>query len=315
MSGERTSLLSFLPAPVAIGDPEGRAVWVNPAFRERFAVAGEVQGRPLAELFEGGAREAVLRAAVAVCASGRELRFRLRRGEQGFAAVAAPIVADGASVGLVFLFGEESASDARVLAFHRDLQEPLDELAQSLDALLEQTGGRRAERFRGHVEVGLRAVERIRKWADALSAVVSEGRAAPSFERFDPMELVRGVGAAAARAARLAGHAFELLLPAALPPVCGDGDRLARALARYAEERIEAARTGTAFTLGAKHVVAERCVLISLTEVAPAHSASFGVDDDTPPAALSAVVESWGGAVARIADPVAGVTTTIRLPV
>jgi PAS domain-containing protein len=308
------SLLQFLPAPVAIGDPEGRAVWVNPAFRQRFAVAGEVQGRPLAELFDGGAREAVLRAAAEVCQGGREARFRVRRGDEGFAAVAAPIEADGARVGLVFLFAEESAGEG-VLAFHRELQEPLDELAQALDTLLEQTGGRRAERFRVHVETGLRAVERIRKQSDALAARVSGGRSAPATERFDPLELARAVGAAAARAARLAGHAFELRLPSGLPPVSGDAERLARALTRYAEERVEAARGGTSFALSARHLPAESCVLISLTEVAPAHSASFGVDDDVPPAALAAVVEPCGGAVARIADPVAGVTTAVRLPV
>jgi hypothetical protein len=309
------SLLQFLPAPVAIGDPDGRAVWVNPAFRERFGVTGDVRGRPLAELFEGGAREAVLRAAATVCEGGREARFRARRGDSGFAAVAAPIEADGARVGLVFLFAEESAGEARMLVYHRELQEPLDELAQSLDTLLEQTGGRRAERFRSHVEIGLRSVERIRKLSDALTALVTDGRsAAPTAERFDPVELARGVGAAATRAARLAGHAFDLRLPAGLPPVRGDADRLARALARYAEERVESARAGTAFTLSARHVPAEQCVILTLTEVAPPHSASFGADDDVPPAALAAVVEPWGGTVARIADPVAGVTTAIRLP-
>jgi hypothetical protein len=219
-------------------------------------------------------------------------------------------------VGLVFLFAEESAGEARMLSFHRELQEPLDELAQSLDTLLEQTGGRRAERFRSHVELGLRAVERIRKLSDALSALVTDGKsAAPDAERFDPLELVRGVGAAATRAARLAGHRFELRLPAGLPPVRGDADRLGRALTRYAEERVESARAGTSFTLAARDLAAERCVLLTLTEVAAAHSASFGADDDVPPAALAAVVEPLGGTVARIADPVAGVTTAIRLPV
>jgi hypothetical protein len=313
--GEQGSLLSFLPAPVAIGDPEGRAVWVNAAFRERFGVEGEVRGRPLAALFEGGAREAVLRAAAEVCSAGRESRFRIRHGGDGFSAVAAPIVAEGANVGVVILFGEESAGEARVLAFHRELQEPLDDLAQSLDTLLEQTGGRRAERFRAHVEVGLRALERIRKWSDELAAAVAGGELRPAAaERFDPLEVVREAGAVAARAARLAGHGFELLLPAGMPAVRGDGARLARALARYASERIEAARPGTAFALSAKHLASEGCVLFSLSELAPKDAPSFAPDDDAAPAALAAVVEPWGGAAMRVADPVAGVTTAIRLP-
>ena len=51
------SLLSYLDAPIVVGDPEGRAVYVNPAFEQRFPRAGaQALGLPLAELFDGGAR-------------------------------------------------------------------------------------------------------------------------------------------------------------------------------------------------------------------------------------------------------------------
>ena len=57
------TLLAFLDAPVVVGDPEGRAAYVNPAFETRFAVASAAAtGAPLASLFDGGVREAVLRA-------------------------------------------------------------------------------------------------------------------------------------------------------------------------------------------------------------------------------------------------------------
>ena len=62
------SLLSYLDAPIVVGDPDGRAVYVNPAFEERFPRAGKsALGLPLAELFDGGAREAVLRGVVTAC--------------------------------------------------------------------------------------------------------------------------------------------------------------------------------------------------------------------------------------------------------
>jgi len=35
------SLLSFLDAPVVVGDPDGRAAYVNPTFETRFAVSAE----------------------------------------------------------------------------------------------------------------------------------------------------------------------------------------------------------------------------------------------------------------------------------
>ena len=43
------SLLSFLDAPLVVGDPDGRAAYVNPAFEVRFAASAEtVIGQPLA---------------------------------------------------------------------------------------------------------------------------------------------------------------------------------------------------------------------------------------------------------------------------
>jgi PAS domain-containing protein len=57
------SLLSFLDAPVLVGDPEGRVIYVNPAFERRFCQDDEsVQGAELVSLFEGGGREAILNA-------------------------------------------------------------------------------------------------------------------------------------------------------------------------------------------------------------------------------------------------------------
>jgi PAS domain S-box-containing protein len=313
VTGESKSLLTFLPAPVAVGDPDGRAVYVNPAFAERFGLESRaIQGRSLAELFAGGAREAVLQATARVCRDAREVRFRLRENDRSYSVVAAPIVAEGTNVGLLFLFCDEPAGE-KVLAFHREIQEPLADLAHSLDSLLEQTGGRRSQRFRAHVEMGLRAAERIRKWSDELAAASQERPAEGRARCFDPLELARGVGEDAAKAARFSGRAFELLLPVALPPVRGDGERLAVALSRFARERVEAAPEGAAFTLTAK--VLDGSVLLAFTEMAPSDGASFALDDDTPPEALRAVVAPLAGSVSRVADPVAGISTTVCLPV
>jgi PAS domain-containing protein len=94
------SLLSFLEAPVLVGDPDGRAAYVNPAFEARFGVTAEgVTGQPLAVLFDGGLREAMLRAVAEACERGTTARFHLRHAGVGYAAVASPIVAEDARVG------------------------------------------------------------------------------------------------------------------------------------------------------------------------------------------------------------------------
>ena len=49
------SLLDFIQTPVMVGDPDGRVVYVNPAFETDFLVPlEEVAGQPVANLFAGG---------------------------------------------------------------------------------------------------------------------------------------------------------------------------------------------------------------------------------------------------------------------
>lgn len=310
MSAPGSPLLPFLPAPVAVADPDGRAVYVNPEFARAFDAPEEVRGRPLAELFAGGAREAVLAATAQVCREARAVRFRLREADAAYAVSAAPIEAEGSAVGLVFLFFPEPTGE-QVLSFHRGVQEPLEDLAHCLDSLLEQTGGRRSQRFRAHVESGLRALEDLRKWNDELRDFVLAPTRSRAPHTCDALELAQRVAEAAGRSARIVGHALETRVPSALPPVQGDGVRLAAALVRFVRERLEAAREGSRFTFTAKAF--DGGVLLSFTELGPEDALSFGSEDDAPPAALSGSVRAEGGSVARVADPVAGVTTTVQL--
>ena len=84
MSAGSTSLLDYLETPIVVGDPDGRAVYLNPAFETCFSVWSDASmGQPLAQLFQGGAREAVLRAVASVCGGSGALRFRMREGDAG----------------------------------------------------------------------------------------------------------------------------------------------------------------------------------------------------------------------------------------
>jgi nitrogen-specific signal transduction histidine kinase len=169
--------MDFVEAPVVVGDPDGRAVYLNPCFEASFGVSrAGATGQPLASLFEGGGREAVLRAVASVCARGETSRFHLREGEDGYSAIASPIVTDQGRVGVVILLTQEPANERRVTAFHRDVQEPLDDLTRCLAELAEQTGGRRSERYRQVLDDGARALGEIRKRADSLL----DGRASRS---------------------------------------------------------------------------------------------------------------------------------------
>jgi len=173
MSAGSISLLDFLEAPVVVGDPDGRVVYVNSAFEKCTGTASvQAKAQPLASLFEGGAREAVLRAVARVCQRGESVRFRLRVAEIGYSAVASPIKSNQDSVGVVILLSEELGSDARVLALYREIHEPLDEITRCLVELAEATGGLRSSRYRRALDDGVRALARARKYADEIQSIL-----------------------------------------------------------------------------------------------------------------------------------------------
>jgi PAS domain S-box-containing protein len=316
VTGAEQSLLSFLDAPVIVGDPEGSAVYVNPAFQSRFGItAEEARGRSLAELFEGGGREAVLHAVAEVCEHGESLRFRLRERGVGFAAVASPIVAKDARVGVVILLKEEVEGIERLLALHREIQDPIDELAHTLELLLEQTGGRRDVRYRGLVEGSLRALTRLQKWSDELRAVLS---GAPSpvqrGQSFDPAQVVRRVAERVAGRIEEAGIAVELLAARSLPAVRGDEARLESVLIRIVEDRLEQDRPPSALFIGARAsgTGAAAAVMVSVTE----HWANGGCSTTaSEPPVVKESVAALAGELHTTIDPRLGRTTLLRLSV
>lgn len=134
MTGAERSLLSYLEVPVLVGDPQGRTVYLNPAFEERFELDAEAcRGAPLAQLFQGGGREAVLGAVAAVLERWRSVRFPLRERGLAFTATASPIIAEGRNVGVVILLKEEVEGIERLFHLHRMLEAAVEELGSRLE--------------------------------------------------------------------------------------------------------------------------------------------------------------------------------------
>src|SRR5262245_5469535 len=155
-----------------VGDPDGRVVHVNPAFAADFLVPlDEVVGQPVANLFAGGGREAVLHAVARVCGSNTDVeRFRLIVEDRGYKAIASAVEVEGGHVGVILLLVREGASEARVQSFRREIQSPLDELAGCLSAVAEHAAGPGSEAQRIAIADGVRCLDRIRKWADSVAA-------------------------------------------------------------------------------------------------------------------------------------------------
>lgn len=320
MSLGSVSLLTFIDAPVVVGDPEGRTAYVNPAFAARFRGPGEdVTGQPLSTLFEGGVREAVLRAVVECCEQGRTVRFRLRHGGVAYVAVASPIVAEDSRVGVVILLVESSAAEERLIALQRELASPVGELRRVLDELLEQTGGRRDERYRALIEDGSRALGRVQKWCDELTTLIAGPPAAParSETSFDALRVVQEAAARVRGEFASLGIELEMLVPAQLPRVRGDGSRVALALIRLLQERLSTARESPAVTLTARPVGRgdARSIVISICDAPGAAGRAVADPEEPVPAIVMEIVRELGGEIRTASDPIMGRTTAIRLDV
>ena len=177
MSDVSRSLLDFIDTPILVGDPDGLVVYVNPAFEASFGASREtVIGASLANLFEGGGRESMLRAVVQVCGGDPPARFRLRAGDQGWNALASPVEVEADRVGVIILLTPEAGGEDRLHGIRREVLEPLDELCDCLGEFASETGGRRAQEHRALLADGLRLIERMRKWASELEVEVLSDR-------------------------------------------------------------------------------------------------------------------------------------------
>lgn len=301
------SLLSFLDAPVLVGDPEGRAAYVNPAFESRFGVSAEgVAGRPLALLFDGWLRESMLRAVAEACERGTTARFHLRHAGVGYAAIASPIIAEDARVGVVVVLVESGAGDERLLALGRrvhrscnDLGAQLAQLGEALSAREAPEQGLCAEVQRAHARLCAADLE-------LQAALAGQPAPPPAASRFEPARVLADVAARVRDEIEAGGGRLELRLAEQLPSVRGEPPRLAAALAELLRER---GRQGSAsLVLGAR--ILERqgrsYVVVSLLEGSGPASAE--------PVRLRQAVEELGGQLRSSVDSARGRTLAFRLP-
>ena len=168
------SLLDYLDAPVLVGDPDGCTVYVNPAFELRFGVDVEkIRGHALAGLFEGSARETILRAVADVCGGSGNAQFQLHDGDRGYAAIVSPISAAASSVGVIILLTEQQLSGERLLACGRGMSEPLDALICCLSEIAEEFGDQSSAPCRAALSDATQSIDELRKRVDELVGLLA----------------------------------------------------------------------------------------------------------------------------------------------
>jgi len=301
------SLLNYLDAPVVVADPDGRVVFLNPAFEACFATTRErCEGRALAELFEGGDRESVLAAVAATCARGQSVRFRIRHHERGFQVLASPIAVDGQRVGSVLLLTEDRLETEGLHRVQRELGGAVEQLTGALDRLA-RPDAELAEGERSDWAASGRAA-----LADCRRAANNLGRLAEGQDRshdreamIDPARVLRDAVAGVTYEMAESGVSIDVLLAADLPLVRGDGKRFQEALEALLRVRITQAVDW--LTLGARTVDEDGAKQVVVTLTDP------GRGDPAPPMVADSVA-ALGGTLEVKAFDGGHCATIVRLP-
>ncbi|HJO22554.1 MAG: PAS domain-containing protein [Myxococcota bacterium] len=305
------SLLSFLDAPLVVGDPDGCAAYVNPAFEARFAVSAEtVIGQPLASLFEGGVREMVLHAVAQVCACGASQRFRVRHAGVGYAGLASPIVAEDARVGVVILFNESAPDDERAHRLQREAQSSVEAIDTAFEEIVDRIADSPDAKLRDLLSEAGKAVGELRRCTGELGDVLAGRRpAAPREQGFDPSRVASGLAAGLTEEFAAAGVGLDVRMPAQLPVVYGDAVGFREALEGLLRARLAALESGTSLVLAARTVERDAAVWVVLALKEPPPSGAA----DEPPQWVIDRVAVLGGDVRVSSHPKSGRTTAIRL--
>jgi len=313
---EQTSLLDFLPAPVVVCDPQGVVVHVNPAFRSLFGDC-EPGATSIADVFEGGSREALLQAIVANETGDGVHSFRVREQGRGFCGQASPMKAAGERVGSILLFSDEVQPSPRWRELFVEIEEPIAEAQASFEQILEQTGGRRGEQYRQAVETGIAALSRSTKYCGELRVALLGKRSGsdPGEAPVDTLSILRRARARLERDFQGAGVALELLVPAQLPHGRGDATKLETAIVHLLRHRLAATGGRHSFYLSGRcigHGDARR-LLVSVVDV-PVEGTFAAENADELPIAIRKSIEAGGASVQQIVEAGVGFVTGLQIP-
>ncbi len=310
-AAEGISLLAHLQTPVLVGDPDGRIVYANPAFRKVFGQDGsDPMGQPLAMVFGGGAREVVLTATAKVLERGQPARIQIREGEFGYTGLASPIEAEDDRVGVVMVLLEEQSNEEYLTGLADEIGEPLAEAVQSVQALSLQLSSKLDDAAREQLDRGMAAIETAQKWLRELQVAIRGGKPKPG--RIDVTASIMRV------ADRIAHDSdakvdLEVLMPPNLPRVSGTTVVFERLLAQLIRQRIDEAKIGEPLTLLARTFGGgqPKGVLVSLVDV-PDSSRRNATGH--PPEVVQHGMASMGGEAICVEDSSAGRVTLMRLP-
>ena len=311
-AAEEMSLLGHLDAPILVGDPDGCIVYANQSFRDHFCGHDEDPvGEPLAMVFGGGAREAVLMATAEVLQRGQAARLNIREGGNAYTGLCSPIEAEDDHVGVVMVMLEEQSNEEHLTGLADEIAEPIAAALQSMHQLSEKLTVTLLDDQQRLLENALRQMETAQKWLRELSVALRGGKAQPG--RFDVANVVLRVSERVVHDVP-SNVDLEVLMPPNLPRVSGTAVVFERVLSQLLRQRIEESKTGQPITILARAVGGDQAkgVLVSVVDVPDGDRRG---PTGHPPEALKHAVSQMGGEVICVEDAKLGRVTSMRLSV
>jgi len=309
-SAEEISLLGHLDTPILVGDPEGHVVYANPSFRKRFCGGdADPTGQPLAGVFGGGAREAVLKVTAEVLQRGQAARLQIREGGIGYTGLASPIEAEDDRVGVVMVMLEEQTNEDHLAGLAEELAEPIADAVRGVSRVLEAPGPPLAEEQHAALERSLQSLETAQKWLRELSLAIRGGKVKQG--RFDVAASVLR-SAERARSEAEGELAIEVLMPPNLPRVAGTAVVFERALLLLLRRRMAESAPRRPLTLLARSLGGEpaRGVVVSVADFPDSDRRGA---TGQPPEPVVQAVHGMGGDVVCFEDSLLGRVTSMRL--
>lgn len=311
-SAESISLLGFVRTPILVGDPDGCIVYANPTFCSAFCDAGDDPvGQPLAMVFGGGAREAVLSATASVLEAGQPARLQIREAGRGYSGLASPIEAEDDRVGVIMVLLEERSNEEHLASLAEEVATPLADALQSLQLAASQLHEILLDEQRDLLARSTRAIEESQRWLRELQAAARGGKRPQG--RFDVGSLIMKV-ADRARQDLGEGLDLEVVMPPNLPRVVGTPAVFERLLGQLVRDRLAESRPDAPMTLLARSLGGEgaRGVLVSLVDAPePTRRQSTGY----PPELVQEGMQAMGGEAVCVEDSLIGRVTAMRLAV
>lgn len=308
-NAEEISLLGHLDTPILVGDPEGHVVYANKSFRRRFCGDGnDPTGQSIAAVFDGGAREVVLKVTAEVLQRGQAVRLQIREGGIGYAGLASPIEAADDRVGVVMVMLEEQSNEDHLTGLAEEITEPIGQAQRALARGLEVAGSGDP---RPAIEQGLQALDTAQKWLRELQVAIRGGKTQQG--RF---ELAASVLRAAERVRSEYEQAFELelLMPPDLPRAVGTAIVFERVLLQLLRQRVAENTSGHPLTLLARMQGGDGANGLLVSVVDQPDAARRG-GSNRPPEMVATAIRAMGGDVVCVEDSLLGRVTTLRLAV